>query len=67
MTLHRARKLLDQVRRGADAPEREINEALIATGDMDDDWPTVQRVLAADEWPRKPPGLAPAQWHEVIA
>lgn len=49
------------------ASQSEINEALIATGDMDDDWPKVQRVLAADEWPRKPPGLAPAQWHEVIA
>jgi len=34
---------------------------------LDEDMVPVQRVLPSDAWSRKPPGLAPAQWHEVIA
>lgn len=37
MNLHQARALLDAVRDGYDAPMSVIHQALIATGDIDDE------------------------------
>jgi hypothetical protein len=75
MTRDKARYVLDSVRAGVPLSERDITEALRASGDIEspravmdevDEEPVVQRVLHSDRWPRLPAGLAPAQWHEVI-
>lgn len=83
MTRKEARRVLDRARMGRQVPRSQIDQALIATGDISgepstvspatvdecdlDDLPVRQQVLSPDEWRRKPAGLAPAQWHEVIA
>jgi hypothetical protein len=64
MTSAEAHDLLDRCRAGANVPERQILEALQATGDLDFERQVTWR--SAGEW-SLPVGLAPAVWHEVLA
>jgi hypothetical protein len=49
------------------APKKPAAERKRLKPVLDKDLVPVQRVLPPDAWSRKPAGLAPAQWHEVIA
>lgn len=67
MTKTEAHELLNAAQAGADISEHEITAALVATGDADrDDYPHVAHVPVG-AWEGRRTGLAPAQWHEVIA
>lgn len=67
MTTQDAHDLLDAARDGAFFTEAEINEALRATGDVErDEYPVVHHTPVGG-WERKAPGLARAQWFEVVA
>ena len=64
-TREEARVLLNSAKDGAPIPAWKISKALQATGDLDPD-ESVQLVTESDQWTRKPLGLAPAQWFDVI-
>lgn len=69
MNRREANAILDRVRLGENTPsDRQIADALQATGDMGDiaDWPIVER-KPKGTWEMKSRGLAKAKWHEVIA